>query len=61
MSKDTENTDEPVLQCSICLKEIPKSLAINEEAKTYVYHFCGDNCYQQWEKAGKPELPDNKD
>ena len=42
--------DEPKLQCEVCLKEIPKSLAKSEEGKDYVYHFCGSDCHDKWLK-----------
>jgi hypothetical protein len=40
---------EPVVACSICLAEIPHSVAKSHEGAEYVYYFCGDACYAQWE------------
>lgn len=44
--------DKPVkverVACEICLKEVPLSEAVVPEAKDYVVHFCGLDCYQKW-------------
>lgn len=40
--------------CEICLKEIPRSVAQSHEGTDYVYHFCGAECYQQWQ--AKPSM-----
>ncbi|MDH5594344.1 MAG: DUF3330 domain-containing protein [Gammaproteobacteria bacterium] len=47
---DKPDTDEPLLQCNVCLKEIPKSLAKSEEGDEYVYYFCGRDCHDKWLK-----------
>lgn len=41
-------TVDPVVQCEICLAEIPSSSAKSEEASDYVMYFCGLNCYEKW-------------
>ena len=41
--------EEPVIvPCEVCLKEIPRSEALNAEAEDYVAHFCGLDCYRAW-------------
>ncbi len=40
---------EPV-KCEVCLKEVPASEAKSAEANDYVMHFCGLECYQQWQQ-----------
>jgi len=40
---------EPVVACRICLAEIPHSVAKSHEGAEYVYYFCGDACFAQWE------------
>ena len=41
--------EEPsVVACSICLAEIPESVAMSSEADDYTQHFCGINCYNKW-------------
>ena len=34
--------------CSVCLTEIPESVAASSEADDYTQHFCGITCYTQW-------------
>jgi len=48
----------PPLKCEVCLKEIPKSLAKSVEGAEYVYYFCGDKCYAQWEENDQPKPPE---
>lgn len=47
---------ETVVACSICLAEIPHSVAKSHEAVEYVYYFCGDACFAQWEAEGAAEV-----
>jgi len=44
--RPTENPE--LLECSVCLKEIPKSSVQHDEVNEYVMHFCGIECYSQW-------------
>lgn len=37
---------DPLLECGMCLKEIPESAAFTPEGSDYVGHFCGSECYQ---------------
>ena len=39
-----------MLTCDYCLKEMPSSDAIREEAQDYVVHFCGLECLAEWRK-----------
>ena len=49
------------IACQVCLKEIPRSAAQSQEGAEYVYYFCGDKCYQQWqERERKPGEPENE-
>jgi len=34
--------------CSVCLTEIPESVAMSSEADEYTQYFCGIECYTQW-------------
>ena len=38
------------VNCSVCLKEIPESVAVSSEADEYTQYFCGTECYQKWRK-----------
>lgn len=37
-----------IVECEVCLKEIPVSEAKMDEAADYVHHFCGLECYARW-------------
>jgi len=55
MSKKEHSLDE-LIQCEVCLKEVPASDAESSETADYVAHFCGLECYQQWhDKKDKSE------
>lgn len=41
-------TEPEKVSCSICLTEIPESVAVSSEADDYTQHFCGSTCYTQW-------------
>ena len=41
------NNEAPV-ECSVCMKEVPKTEARVEEAADYVAYFCGLDCYEKW-------------
>ena len=44
--KSTEHWE--LVDCEICLKEIPLSEAKSEEATDYVMYFCGLECFEKW-------------
>lgn len=46
---------EEIVECEVCLKEIPLSAAKNEEAQDYVAHFCGIDCFAKWKELGDTE------
>lgn len=49
MQYDKPIPAEPdLVSCSVCLKEIPKSVAETQEGLDYVHHFCGLPCYETW-------------
>jgi Domain of unknown function (DUF3330) len=55
--------EEPLtVPCEVCLKEIPRSEAVNAEATDYVVHFCGLDCYRTWaaSSADRPPAPERK-
>lgn len=59
MSEKINSTAKPTpaepdnIACSICLNEIPESVAANSEADEYTQHFCGIECYSQWRDETK--------
>jgi len=46
---------EPLLNCALCRRRIPKSEALSDEASDYVYYFCGAECYDKWAAGARPE------
>ena len=42
--------DELIISCEQCMAEVPSSAATNDEAAGYFSHFCGLECYQDWQK-----------
>lgn len=40
--------DVDLVECEVCLKEIPKSEAQSAEVRDYVVYFCGLKCYEEW-------------
>lgn len=47
-----QNTDGwELVECEVCLTEIPASEAKNEEASDYVLHFCGLECFEKWRNS----------
>jgi hypothetical protein len=43
--------EEDYIACQVCLKEIPKSAAMSQEADDYTLHFCGIECYNKWKSS----------
>lgn len=51
MTKDNNQVEPERVTCDVCLKEVPKSEAMNPEATEYVVHFCGLECYERWKNT----------
>ena len=50
----TTNAGSPateLIACTVCLAEIPRSVAQSHEGPDYVYYFCGPACYEKWRVA----------
>lgn len=45
------------IQCEICLKEIPASVAATAEGPDYVHHFCGIDCLARWRTCAERSVP----
>ncbi len=50
MAMPIRPTAVAIIQCEICMIEIPVSEVMSSEALDYVMHFCGLECYDQWSK-----------
>jgi len=48
MSENDQVADDQI-SCEICLKEVPSTDAKSVELNDYVVHFCGLECYDQWQ------------
>lgn len=53
--KPTQPEPEAKLTCEVCLAEIPRSVALSQEATDYVHYFCGVSCYDQWRQEQPPQ------
>ncbi|HEY9148524.1 MAG TPA: DUF3330 domain-containing protein [Gammaproteobacteria bacterium] len=50
MKEATETTDAPLVSCHICQLEVPHAEALSVEGQEYLYYFCGQGCYSQWQQ-----------
>jgi len=56
MSTQNVLNEEQLLECQICLMEVPVSESDNDEASDYVMHYCGLECYARWVTQENIEL-----
>lgn len=57
MPEPPRPADVPKVSCTVCLKEVPKSEAKLYEARDYVLHFCGLDCFDQWVRDQQGKHP----
>jgi hypothetical protein len=48
MVANPEAVDGDLVECEVCLKEIPRSGAQSAEVRDCVVYFCGLKCYEEW-------------
>lgn len=53
MSHDQDKSGCEQCICEECCAEIPPSAAVTAEGADYVYHFCGQDCYEKWQVKHK--------
>jgi len=53
-------SDEKKITCECCKKEIPLSVAVSEEGRDYIHHFCSESCYSHYFKDHPKEKPAKK-
>jgi hypothetical protein len=62
MAMETRPVDPERVFCEVCLKPVPRSEALSAEARDYVAHFCGLDCYDRWHRQrpllAEPGPPD---
>lgn len=52
---DKQLPETVLVACYICLKEVPISAAKTPEVADYVAHFCGLECYVQWQQGDESQ------
>lgn len=50
-----KSNDHPTCQCDCCHQDIPLSTALTPEGMDYVYHYCGEDCFEKWKKMKREE------
>ena len=60
MTDEMKKSEEASLSCSICLKEIGHEEGETYEVDDYVHHFCGLDCYSEWERKKEEDAPKEK-
>lgn len=50
MAEEKKKEEEAPISCSICLKEIGHEEGETFEVDDYVHHFCGLDCYSEWQR-----------
>lgn len=59
MSQDAATPFSGQVTCEVCLSQIPQSEARSAEGDDYVVHFCGLDCYEQWNRKGDQKSESN--
>ena len=54
MSKQDKPVEDKMIACSVCMKEIPASEAMVDEAAEYVRYYCGLECFEKWKAQSEP-------
>lgn len=52
-TRENRVDDEMLIECEVCLKEIPGSEAKTDEVNDYVTYFCGLDCFEKWKNTVK--------
>jgi hypothetical protein len=57
MIRKPTSADPQSVFCEVCLKRVPKSEALVNEAKDFTVHFCSNTCYDRWRGERAPGPP----
>jgi hypothetical protein len=60
MSEKSGKEEKPALACDVCLKDIEPGDAETYEVDDYVHHFCGLDCYSEWQKKKPSSTKENE-
>ncbi len=55
MVTNPEAVNADLVECEVCLKQIPKSGAQSTEVRDRLVYFCGPECYEEWEDEQSEE------
>jgi len=50
MNTKPDISENTLIECAICLDEIPLSSAKAAETQDYIQYYCGINCYKEWQE-----------
>jgi len=53
MTEQKNKSNDALVTCKECMKEIPRSEAKVDEASDYFAYFCGLDCYDKWRHKNK--------
>lgn len=53
-------SEPELIQCEVCLNEIPGSIAATVEGSEYVHHYCGLDCLGRWRACAETSLPSSR-
>jgi len=48
--------EETIIECAVCLEEIPVSAAKVSDIQDYIQYYCGIDCYKIWQDKHKKQL-----
>lgn len=57
MTEEKKKEEEAAISCAICLKEIGHEEGETFEVDDYVHHFCGLECYSEWQSKKAEDKP----
>ena len=53
MEQHPKLQNEEKITCASCMKDIPLSAATSSEAAGYTLHFCGAECFNEWNRQAE--------
>ena len=56
MTKNFSPVKPDVLDCKLCLAEVPHSVVNSLEGGDYIFHYFGAACYQLWQAQYETDL-----
>ena len=50
-------SEPDLIQCEVCLNDIPGSVGVTVEGADYVHHYCGLECLARWRACAERHTP----